>query len=570
MSLGRAEVRMSSRAALMTIVLVGALALPGGDATAHRPARQEVRGTVFDGETATLVEGAMVLLFDAGDQRVNGVLSGTSGFFRIDVPMPGRYRLRVERIGYVNTETQLFDVAAGTVTWQDITTSVEPVELAQLDVSSSARCQIRPEGIATATVWEEARKALAAARWTEDRGLYRFTWARFEREVAADGRRVLEETRSLNRRFTPAPFVAVDLDLLTNKGFMEVLPGSGTRYYAPDATVLLSDAFLDTHCFRLQDREAEGGHLLGLVFEPIPGRDLPEVSGVLWLEEETARLRALEYRYVNHPLRIPSNEGGGDLVFADLPNGTWVVKEWRIRMPNLAQEFDRRGGFRRWLITGYRDAGGIVQQAATNTGTIVMDAVRGGITGVVVDSAGRPASGVPVRIQGTGAADTTAADGTFSFGDVGEGTWSVAAAVPALDDLGYFTDVEVEVRQTGMAHTRLELPSIRAVLNERCHDTPLGPDRGVLLGRVVDGAGATVPHALVRVTWTTFESSGGDLSRRSQWVDLSADTEGVFAYCGKMERRLQIEGQSGRLRSPPFEVEAPPDGGVVVVSVVLP
>lgn len=120
------------------------------------------------------------------------------------------------------------------------------------------------------------------------------------------------------------------------------------------------------------------------------------------------------------------------------------------------------------MITRYHDAGGIVQQTTTNTGTIVMDAVRGGITGVVVDSAGRPVVGSPVRIQGTEAADTTATDGTFSFADVGEGIWSVASAVPELDGLGYVTELEVEVYQSGMSPVCVKLPSLADVIRERC------------------------------------------------------------------------------------------------------
>ena len=549
------------------VPLVFALTFSSG--SVHAQATQEVRGNVIDGATGALVEGAMVLLFDADGQRVNGVLSGTSGFFRVDAPTPGRYRLRVERIGYANTETELFDVAAGTVTRQDVTTSVKPVELAQLDVSGSTRCQIRPEGVATAIVWEEARKALAAATWTEDREMYRLTWMLFEREVAANGRRILDETRTFNRGFTPTPFVAMDPDLLANEGFVETLPGGGARYYAPDATVLLSDPFLDTHCFRLRDREEEGERLLGLVFEPMSGRDLPDVGGVLWLEEESGRLRSLEYRYVNHPLRLPTNDGGGDLVFAELPNGTWIVREWRIRMPYPLQELDRQGRFRRWVINGYRDTGGVVQQATTNTGAIVMDVVRAGITGVVVDSAGRPVTGAPVRIQGTEAADTTAADGTFSFTDVGEGTWSVAAAMPELDGFGYLADIEVEVRQAGMVAARLELPSVRDVAHERCGATPPGPGRPVLLGRVADSAGAAVPEALVRVAWTSFQSQGVDLQVFSEWVDLRADDQGVFTFCEVEGRRIEVEAQLGRSSSPPVQVDVPRGASVVTTTVVL-
>lgn len=80
MFLGRPDARISWRALLVIVVLPGALALPGGTATAQRPTRQEVRRTVFDGATSTSVEGAMVLLFDTNGRRVNGMLSGTGGF----------------------------------------------------------------------------------------------------------------------------------------------------------------------------------------------------------------------------------------------------------------------------------------------------------------------------------------------------------------------------------------------------------------------------------------------------------------------------------------------------------
>ena len=50
---------------------------------------------------------------------------------------------------------------------------------------------MRPaEGAATAIVWYEARKALAAASWTWEREMYRFAWTRYERRLSDDGRRV--------------------------------------------------------------------------------------------------------------------------------------------------------------------------------------------------------------------------------------------------------------------------------------------------------------------------------------------------------------------------------------------
>jgi hypothetical protein len=391
----------------------------------------------------------------------------------------------------------------------------------------------------------------------------------FERRVAANGRRVIDEQRRFVRRYTPTPFVAATPEMLATTGFVEELATGGAQYYAPDATVLLSDPFLNTHCFRLRTREDEGVRLLGLEFEPIQGRDNAEVRGVLWLEEATARLRSIEYRYVNHPLRLPDSEAGGELAFTELPNGTWIVREWRIRMPNLLQELDGRGTFRRWVIDGYTDTGGAVQQATTNTGTVVMDVARGGITGVVVDSAGRPAAGALVRLQVSGSADTTDVNGAFSFTDVGEGVWSVGAAMPDARDLGFVASAEVDVRATGMTPARIVLPSVADVALERCPAEPAGPGRTVLLVRVVDADGAPVPRALVRVSWDLVTSSGGSPGATSEWVDLSTDAEGVFVYCEPDRRRIRIEAQAGSSRARPIEVEIPPGDGVTTATVVL-
>ena len=161
--------------------------------------------------------------------------------------------------------------------------------------------------------------------------------------MSADGRRVLEEERTYDRRFTSRPFVAADPEQLAERGFVET-PTFGTwRYYAPDADVLLSDAFLDTHCFRLQRTERNDEQLIGLAFEPIPGRRVPEVKGVLWLDQSTARLRSIEFGYVNLHSEVRGQYGGGKVILAELPNGTWIVREWEIRMPSFVVEQDSRG-----------------------------------------------------------------------------------------------------------------------------------------------------------------------------------------------------------------------------------
>ncbi len=197
-------------------------------AAAQQPAaqQQEVRGTVTEGSTLAPIEGAMVLLLlDQSGIRIGGVLSAANGRFRVPVPAPGRYRLRVDRIGYGSTDSAPFDVAAGASVQQNVESAVKPVELAGIDVSaSSRRCEVRPsEGLATARVWEEARKALDAATWTSDRAIYNFTWMKFDRTMDEYAQAVLSEKRSFSRQYSTNPFSAIHPDTLRAKGYIEIL-----------------------------------------------------------------------------------------------------------------------------------------------------------------------------------------------------------------------------------------------------------------------------------------------------------------------------------------------------------
>ena len=79
---------------------------------------------------------------------------------------------------------------------------------------------------------------------------------------------------------------------------------------------LLSDAFLDTHCLSVRDG---GDGRIGLMFEPVPDRWVPEIVGVLWLDAETAELDWLEFGYVNLLRTREIGEPGGEVSFARLP-----------------------------------------------------------------------------------------------------------------------------------------------------------------------------------------------------------------------------------------------------------
>lgn len=552
---------------LLTLAL-GALPAP-----ALAQEGQGVLGNVTAGDTGRPLEGAMVLLLDEGGQRINGVLSAANGWFRVAAPRPGRYRLRVERIGYLATDSDPFDVPAGTTVERRVVTSVKPVQLAQIDVSGGRRCQVRPaEGLATATVWEEARKALESATWTSEREMYQFAWMRFERSLDERGRRVLREQRSHSRQFTSQPFKAADPAKLAATGFVETLRSGEWQYYAPDAAVMLSGPFLDTHCFRLERREQDGVRQIGLAFEPISGRRLTDVEGVLWLDQATARLRSLEYRYVNLLRELgDDHDAGGELAFIELPNGTWIVKEWRIRMPRISQERDIQGRVMRYVVTAYQDEGGIVQQARTNRGQVVLDELQGGIHGTVTDSLGRPAS-ARVWIEGTQFETVADSLGSFGFAGVGRGFYRVSAIDPALEEAGELgAHVDVEVAQTGLTEVRLELPSVTHAILERCVETPALSDEAVLVGRVLAASGEPVENAEVRVVWEDVRAAGAGYAMSQEGLAAQSDDRGSFTFCGvPTDRTVRVSAVLGERESEPVEVPIGIEMETVVVRVVLP
>ena len=67
------------------------------------------------------------------------------------------------------------------------------------------------------------------------------------------------------------------------------MPGGDLQYSAPDARVLLSDEFLDTHCFRIAEAQNGDGRI-GLAFEPLEDSPLRDIEGVLWIDRSTAML----------------------------------------------------------------------------------------------------------------------------------------------------------------------------------------------------------------------------------------------------------------------------------------
>ena len=493
---------------------------------------QIIRGRLVEAATRAPVEGAAIVLLDELDQQVAWRLTDASGRFDFVLDHGGDFRLRTDRIGHAGIRSDLITVGADETVVHELETPLEAITLAGLTVESGRRCEIRPEqGLATARVWEEARKALEAAAQTTRQGVYRYVVRNVERELDERGRRVRKEESHIQTRYLTRPFVSLNAEDLLGGGFVRS-DGDGRVFYAPDADVLLSDPFLDTHCMRLTEGKNESEGLIGLRFEPVGDRDVTEISGVLWLDPENSQLQWLDYRYegldVPHPERM-----GGVVRFEGLPNGTWIVREWTIRMPLLETIVRRDYSRPRPELVGIKEVGGQLVRVDDLRGETVMEAETGTLTGVVLDSLGvGPVEGVRVLLDDEAVTETDA-DGRFRFNSLLEGRYGVRVSHPALDSLGFRPEpIFVNAEPGKVTSVRLRFPGLIPILLEACDQQTLAAQEGIVMGWVRDGEGEPVPEAVVHITWKEVRSQFRGFAPEEVGLEVRTRANGFFSVCG--------------------------------------
>lgn len=324
-------------ARLQFVTAMIAVAAAAHFAGAPPVAAQTIHGTVIEAESGRIVTGGFVVLIDAAGAQRDADLTDEEGRFRLEAPGPGSYRLGLDRIGYLSVTTQPFPLAAGQTIEYRLAVIVKPIDIAAIDVLVDAQCHVRPgEELAVARVWEEARKALTATAWTQRQGLVSYTVVGRERTLDPRTLKVRkEQSRTREGVSRGSPYVALTADRLAREGYARLDEDAHT-YYAPDAITLLSDSFLDRHCFRLRRSNEARPDLIGLAFEPVGSEGLVDIQGTLWLDEETAELRHIEFDYTGLPAPMSEN-AGGTVEFERLSTGQWIVRQWRIRMPVIRQ-----------------------------------------------------------------------------------------------------------------------------------------------------------------------------------------------------------------------------------------
>jgi hypothetical protein len=310
------------------------------------------------------IEGALVALLNSRDSVVAEGLSGEGGRRMLRAP-PGTYRVRARRIGFLPFISHPVVLPRR----EELLLIVETPHVVLNSIVVNARSGCKPsdsDSRSLGVVWDEIDKALRASQLTTQ-DLAGFGRGRlYRKELGYDGAVLSSDTTFFpitNRR----PFGTRDPEALAERGYVLGDHVFGWDYSGPDETVLRSESFARTHCFRLVREAARPGQI-GVAFDPIPRRSTPDIKGVLWVDHRTSELREMSFNYVNAG-PVSQFNGGGFTRFMHLPSGAWLVSEWWLKAPRLSMVTSPYAA-PRFSVIGYFENGGGILPSTRRTGNV--------------------------------------------------------------------------------------------------------------------------------------------------------------------------------------------------------
>ena len=219
------------------------------------------------------------------------------------------------------------------------------------EVKTSARtpCEVHPEtAVETAELWLIARSALESSIAIDSNPplLLIRKW----RRTLTRSLGLMSEQLDTSRVVTRQPFGVKPPSNLERVGYVQRMLRS-VVFYGPDPDEIVTERFLRQHCFRRVEGSGGTQGLAGLVFDPLPRQQNPDVSGTLWVEPVSGALRYVEYSWTNTPSWAGDGKAHGRTDFARLATGGWVIQRWYIRMPRLGVGYYD-------TFEGYIDEGG--------------------------------------------------------------------------------------------------------------------------------------------------------------------------------------------------------------------
>ena len=499
---------------------------------------QTIQGVVVD-VAERPITGAVVLLLDSTAATAARSLTNQRGEFRLTAPRAGIYRVRTLRIGFrpVTSEAERL-LAGGEVTKRFVLTGI-PIALDTIRVVDRTAC--RPLGGDSSTtifgVWEQARTALTATQLTAASRTIAATTVVYERTLDPNASRASDRVRQQSSRirsdYVTQPWRALSPDSLRHAGYVLEGRDNVVSYYAPGLDMLVSNAFVEDHCFRLTS-DRRRADLVGIAFEPAAERKrVAEIRGTVWLDRATSELRSLDFRYVNVSFD-QEDIAGGNMEFVRMADGAWAISRWNIRMP-VVEQFVRRGFGAGTRVAEIRVAGGELALARRGADTLWSRPPLV-VKGTVVDSTtGAAIAQATVSLRGTHLDGVTDANGRFTISGVLPGEYTVDLRTPSLDSANAVHQATLVVTD-GVAPAQLRAPTAAQVQSTLCGSRKLAAP-GILVGSVSMRGDSTVPkNATVVAQWNDLALHdarvGVEVEKQTRRVETRVGSDGTFRLCG--------------------------------------
>jgi len=548
------DMRTILRASLLVCgVLLGVVGLPR---VAHA---QTLTGVVISADGGTPITAAVLVVLDAQQKERARVALSSTGRFVLSVPS-GVYRLRVLRVGYAP-----FDGGEVRVDGTTPPTTVQwrgtPVALPQVLVRERQQCDLtKAQGATLAVVWEQISAALGVTDASTDAPTAttrQFDRYGFVRRLDAEGRLVRGITQQRTRGVSLTSYRAWDPDSLAMQGYLRE-DATGSTFYGPTASTLVSPAFLRTHCFELIDRPDGNRERLIVRFEPATPRErVVDIAGSFWVDRRTARLDSVQFRYTGLPAFVTPEQARGSVQFAQLPDGSWFVSQWTLRMPRIGDRARRSSdNLRRTTfaleeraVTEMQEEGGVV--LAVEAGQV--QHYRAALPTLRVQFE-RPApwmAAASVRVRGTDIAAPIDSLGRVMF-SVPQGRYDLTLHWPfaaAGDTAAWNLASGIATRHDTMADS-VRTPTGDALLRHLCGAEPQRMRQAAIWGTVTDSLGKPLVGATVKAKWVDAvrlpsTASGDRLSASAHELQSITTTGGHFLVCGVPRTQFVVEASAG-------------------------
>jgi hypothetical protein len=509
---------------------------------ARRACSQTLDGKVVLADSTTPLGRVIVVASDERGNDVARTLTRRTGDFTFSFQSPGRYRVRVLRIGYRPVSSSFVDLERSARQTITVLFVGEAITLPATSVRERETCRVDADtGMSVARVWDEARKAMLSSQLaTADAPLFA-EWIEYERGLDSTGRIVREQRVRTVQHPTTHAFKSRPVDELMKRGYV-VEEGGATTYFAPDVDVLLSDAFASSHCFQLQSSPRGKAQLVGVSFQPSRSRrDARDIEGTFWVDRTTSELTSLEFHYTNLP--EIAQVAAGDVQFRRIAEGSWLVSRWSVRMPRVVAK-PRRDATSRivqsrtsTMLGGIQVTGGEVTRVLRGDSLVYRATGPRVVAKIVASDPLVPAAGAKLTLEGTDYSGIADAAGIVRIEPVLAGTYTARVSIPLMDSLGVpARDRLVEAREDVHVDS-LKLPRSSDLLAAVCPRDSIKNGEGMIYGHLRDAKGRAIEDAAITATWLVGADGAvmiepGLSSWHEQTIGTLSHADGDWHICG--------------------------------------